>query len=108
MLSEIKPSIMITLILTVICGLICPFAITGIAQVVFPRQANGSLTMMNGQAIGSDLIGQNFASPKYFHPRPSAAGDKSYDGMASGGSNLPPTNPALDQLLADAATAIRK
>lgn len=108
MLSEIKPAIMITLILTVICGLIYPFAITGIAQVVFPRQANGSLTMMNGQAIGSDLIGQNFASPKYFHPRPSAAGDKGYDGMASGGSNLAPTNPALDKRLAESAAAFRK
>ena len=108
MLSEIKPAIMITLILTVICGLIYPFAITGIAQVVFPRQANGSLTMVNGQAIGSDLIGQNFASPKYFHPRPSAAGDKGYDGMASGGSNLAPTNPALDKRLAESAAAFHK
>ena len=108
MISEIKPAIMITLILTVICGLIYPFAITGIAQVVFPRQANGSLTMMNGQAIGSDLIGQNFAKPEYFHPRPSAAGDKGYDGMASGGSNLAPTNPALDKRLAESAAAFRK
>jgi K+-transporting ATPase ATPase C chain len=108
MLSEIKPAIMITLILTVICGLIYPFAITGIAQVVFPRQANGSLTVVNGQAIGSDLIGQNFASPKYFHPRPSAAGDKGYDGMASGGSNLAPTNPALDKRLAQSAAAFHK
>src|SRR5260370_17431037 len=108
MLSEIKPAIMITVILTVIWGLICPFAITGIGQVVFPRQANGSLTLVNGQAIGSDLIGQNFASPKYFHPRPSAAGDKGYDGMASGGSNLAPTNPALDKRLAESAAAFRK
>src|SRR5260370_17045549 len=108
MLSEIKPAIMIPLILTVICGLIYPFAITGIAQVVFPRQANGSLTLLNGQAIGSDLIGQNFARPEYFHPRPSAAGDKGYDGMASGGSNLAPTNPALDKRLAESAAAFRK
>src|SRR5260370_39744017 len=108
MISEIKPAIMITLILTVICGLIFPFAITGIAQVVFPREANGSLTMANSQAIGSDLIGQNFAKPEYFHPRPSAAGDKGYDGMASGGSNLSPTNPALQKRLTESTDAFRK
>src|SRR5947207_13357597 len=108
MFSVFKPTIMITLKLTVICGLIYPFAITGIAQVVFPRQANGSLTLVNGQAIGSDLIGQNFASPKYFHPRPSAAGDKGYDGMASGGSNLAPSKLELDTRLAESGADFHK
>src|SRR6266853_1719529 len=108
MLSQIRPAILITLIITVITGLIYPFAMTGVAQVLFPRQANGSLTMVGGQAIGSDLIGQNFAKPEYFHPRPSAAGEKGYDATASGGSNLAPTNPALDKRLAEAAAAFRK
>src|SRR6266567_5731506 len=108
MLSEIKSSILIPLILTVITGLLYPFAITGMAQVLFPRQANGSLITANGQVIGSSLIGQNFAKPEYFHPRPSAAGDKGYDGMASGGSNLAPTNPALEKRLTESAAAFRK
>src|SRR5258708_13410181 len=108
MLSEIKTAILITLILTVITGLLYPFAITGMAQVLFPRQANGSLITANGQVIGSSLIGQNFAKPEHFHPRPSAAGDKGYDGMASGGSNLAPTNPALEKRLVQSAAASPK
>src|SRR5437762_14184660 len=108
MLSEIRPAILITLILTVLTGLIYPLAITGVAQVLFPRQANGSLTMAGGQAVGSDLIGQNFSKPEYFHPRPSAAREKGYDAGSSGGSNLAPTNPALDKRLADSAAAFRK
>src|SRR6266478_2535767 len=108
MLSEIRPAILITLILTVLTGLIYPIAITGVAQVLFPRQANGSLTMAGGKANGSDLIGQNFSKPEYFHPRPSAAGEKGYDAASSGGSNLAPTNPALDKRLADSAAAFRK
>ena len=108
MLSELKTAILITLVLTVITGLLYPFAITGLAQVLFPRQANGSLITANGQVIGSSLIGQNFAKPEYFHPRPSAAGDKGYDGMASGGSNLALTNPALEKRLTESAAAFRK
>jgi K+-transporting ATPase ATPase C chain len=108
MLSEIKPAILITLIFTILTGLIYPAAITGLSQVLFPHQANGSLIAPNGKVIGSSLIGQNFSKPEYFHPRPSAAGDKGYDGMASGGTNLSPTNPALQKKLADAADAFRK
>jgi K+-transporting ATPase ATPase C chain len=108
MLSEIKPAILITLIFTVITGLVYPAAITGLSQVLFSRQANGSLLTANGKVIGSSLIGQNFSKPEYFHPRPSAAGDKGYDGMASGGSNLSPTNPTLQKRLADSADAFRK
>jgi potassium-transporting ATPase KdpC subunit len=108
MSSEIKSAILITLVLTVITGLIYPLAITGLAQVLFPHQANGSLITANGKLIGSSLIGQNFSKPEYFHPRPSAAGDKGYDGMASGGTNLSPTNPALEKRLTDSAGAFRK
>jgi K+-transporting ATPase ATPase C chain len=108
MLSEIKPAILITLILTVLTGLIYPLAITGLSQVLFPHQANGSLITAGGQVVGSSLIGQNFAKPEYFHPRPSAAGEKGYDAASSGASNLAPTNPALDKRLSESAAAFRK
>lgn len=107
MLSEIKPAILITLVLTLLTGLIYPLAITGLSQALFPHQANGSLLAPNGKLIGSSLIGQSFTRPEYFHPRPSAAGDKGYDGMSSGGTNLSPTNPALQKRLADSAAAFR-
>jgi K+-transporting ATPase ATPase C chain len=99
---------MITVILTIITGLIYPVAITGLSQALFRDQASGSLLAANGKVIGSSLIGQNFAKPEYFHPRPSAAGDKGYDGMSSQGSSLAPTNPALEKRLADSAAAFRK
>jgi len=88
-------AIKITIVLTVLTGLIYPIAMVGLARVMFPAQAQGSLIVRDGKVVGSSLIGQNFSKPGYFHSRPSAAGDKGYDATASGGSNLGPTNKAL-------------
>jgi K+-transporting ATPase ATPase C chain len=108
MLSQLKPAILITIVLTILTGLAYPLAVTGLAQAIFPRQANGSLVEHNGAVIGSELIGQNFVKPEYFHPRPSAAGTNGFDATASGGSNLGPTNPALAERLNKDAAQFRK
>lgn len=93
-MKEIKPAILLFIIFTIICGGIYPAVVTGIAQAVFPRQANGSfITDTSGREIGSTLIGQPFSDPRYFWPRPSSASDFGYNPMGSGGSNSGPTNP---------------
>lgn len=88
------PAILLTLVLTVLTGLVYPLVVTGLSQLLFPRQANGSLITAGGKVVGSELIGQKFTKPQYFHGRPSGAGD-GYDAANSGATNLGPTNQAL-------------
>jgi K+-transporting ATPase ATPase C chain len=95
MRSQIRPAFIATLIFTLLTGVIYPLAVTGVAQLVFPHQANGSLIAANGQTVGSSLIGQQFDDPKYFWGRLSATSPNPYNAAASSGSNLGPTNPAL-------------
>ncbi len=91
----IRNALTMLLVMTAITGLIYPLAATGVAQVLFPHQANGSLIVRDGKPIGSELIGQSFTDPKYFWGRPSATTPQPNNGTASNGSNLGPTNPAL-------------
>ncbi len=107
--KQLRPAIVLTLVLCLITGVVYPGIVTGIAQLVFPRQANGSLVEVNGRVVGSALIGQPFTQDWYFHPRPSAAGS-GYDGAASGGSNKGPTDRTLaDTLIARAVDeAVRR
>lgn len=94
MWEQILPGLRIKIFMTVVLGVVYPLAMTGISQFIFPKQANGSLITAGGKVIGSEIIGQNFSKPEYFHPRPSAAGS-GYDATASGGSNLGPTSAKL-------------
>lgn len=107
--ASLRPALVLTALFFALTGLAYPALVTGLAQALFPSQAQGSLVSRDGRVVGSALIGQSFASPGYFHPRPSAAGASSkggYDPLASGGSNYGPTSKALvDRVKADRATA---
>lgn len=107
MKEHIRPALMMLVILTILTGLMYPLAVTGLAQLLFPEQANGSLIVRDGKVIGSRLIGQYFDKPEYFWGRPSATAPFPYNAAASGGSNLGPTNPALIDAVKARAAALR-
>jgi len=105
--SVVRPAIVLFAILTVVTGLLYPLAITGIARVLFPREADGSLIIQRGRLMGSRLIGQSFTDPGHFWSRLSATAPQPYNGTASGGSNLGPTNPALIEAVRSRIAALR-
>jgi potassium-transporting ATPase KdpC subunit len=104
---HLRVAIVILIVFTVITGVVYPLVVTGIAQAVFPSQANGSLLVRDGKVVGSQLIGQPFDDPKYFWSRPSATSPYGYNASASSGSNLSPTNPALIKTVQDRVDALR-
>jgi K+-transporting ATPase ATPase C chain len=109
MWQHILPGLRIKIFMTILLGVIYPLAITGISQILFPHAANGSLVVAaDGKVVGSELIGQNFAKPEYFQPRPSAAGNDGYDPTASGGSNYGPTNQKLVDRVSASIAKFRK
>jgi potassium-transporting ATPase KdpC subunit len=114
MRRQLVTAFLATVVLTVLLGVVYPLVVTGVAQVVFPHQAGGSLVKVGGKVVGSSLIGQRFTDaqgnplPRYFQPRPSAAGTNGYDPTASGASNLGPSNPALLKAVADRVAAYRQ
>jgi K+-transporting ATPase ATPase C chain len=107
MSTIIRPAIVLFLIMTVLTGVVYPFAVTGIAQVLFRDQAAGSLVMVDGHAVGSRVVGQSFSDPKYFWSRPSATAPQPYNALASSGSNLGPLNPALTDAIKTRIEALK-
>jgi potassium-transporting ATPase KdpC subunit len=108
MLRQLVPAFRITLVLTILTGSLYPGIVTGLCEVLFRQQANGSLIVKDGRIVGSSLIGQSFTRPEYFHPRPSAAGSNGYDASSSGGSNLGPTNQKLVDRVRNDVETFRK
>ena len=108
MLKTWGRAFMLLLVLTIITGIAYPLVVTGLAQLIFPDQAGGSLAYQNGTAVGSELIGQNFSDPRYFQGRPSAAGKDGYDATGSSGSNLGPTSKTLLDQAAKNAAQVRE
>jgi len=103
----IRPAIVLFLTLTVLTGIVYPFAVTGLAQLLFQDQAQGSVLMVDGHAVGSRIIGQSFSDPKYFWSRPSATAPQPYNAIASGGSNEGPLNPALTDAVKSRIDALK-
>ena len=103
----IRPAIVLFLTLTVLTGIVYPFAVTGLAQLLFQDQAQGSVLMADGHAVGSRIIGQSFSDPKYFWSRPSATAPQPYNAIASGGSNQGPLNPALTDAVKSRIDALK-
>ncbi|MBA4018232.1 MAG: potassium-transporting ATPase subunit C [Pirellula sp.] len=108
MLRELRVAFVMLLGLTLLTGVAYPLVVTGAAQLIFPRQATGSLIQRDGKLVGSDLLGQAFTGDKYFHGRPSAAGGVPYNGLGGAGSNLGPTNPALAEAVGNRVEEVRK
>lgn len=108
MLKQIRPALVMIVLMTALTGLAYPYAVFGIAQAVFPAQANGSLIERDGRVIGSELIGQSFTSDRYFNSRPSATSPDPYNAAASGASNAAPTAKALVERVGQGVTAYRE
>jgi K+-transporting ATPase ATPase C chain len=107
MRTHLRPALVLLVLLTLLTGIAYPLAVAGVARLAFPGQAAGSLVRRDGRIVGSALIGQNFASRRYFHGRPSAAGKTGYDATASGGANLGPTSKALVDEVRGRVAALR-
>ena len=107
MFGQLLPALRMLIVLSILTGIVYPYLVTGIAQVAFPRAANGSLIIDKGKAVGSSLVGQPFDDPKYFWSRPSATSPQPYNGAASSGSNQGPRNPALADAVTGRIKALR-
>ncbi len=107
-MSYLRPALILLILLTLITGIAYPLLTTGLAKLIFPQQANGSLVMLGDEVVGSSLIGQNFTQPGYFAGRPSATADMPYNPMSSGGSNLAASNPDLDKAISERVKLLRQ
>jgi len=107
MLAHLRPALVLLAAFTLLTGVLYPLAVTGVAQAVFPAQSSGSLVERDGRVVGSELVAQPFADPRYFRPRPSAAGADGYDAAASSGSNLGPTSAALAEAVEERIAILR-